>query len=593
MKFEELDLQPEIMDALRQININDCTPIQESAIPLVLDGKDISGLSQTGSGKTFAFLVPLIERILRTRKKMGENPTELDQKRGFDTWNSGHFILVLAPTRELADQIHKAITSLCKPELGIKTALVYGGVEYETQTAAIKDSVDIVVGTPGRLLDLYKNHHINFRQVKAIVFDEADRMFDMGFKDDMVYILQRAPADRQILLFSATLNFDVMNTIYGFDSNPVEINVSRDQAKAGDVTDELFHVGEQDKPQYLLSLISRVKPKQTIIFSNYKMNVDRITQFLSNNGVPAVGISSLLTQSQRERVLEQFKNENERNTLVATDVAARGLDIKGVDLVINYDLPDDAENYVHRIGRTGRAGAKGHAISLVSDRDVMALSRIEGYMKVKITIGWLEDEFIVKDFKALQRDNYRGESRVKRTGLAAMKAQIPQGQEGAGPQPREQRPTGDRPQRPQGQGGGRFNNNRNFDNRNRDNSRGPQGQGGENVHRDRKSGRHQHPRDGEQRVNAQNQNSGPKRPPQGNPNQRPPQQGRPAQPPAKPNQKFTPNKPGQKSFRSDGNRPNPNRKSDKGSSANRSFKSNKSSSGISQKVKNFFKSLFR
>ncbi len=425
MKFEELDLHPSIMDALRQSSISECTPIQESAIPLVLEGKDISGLSQTGTGKTFAFLVPLIERILRTKNKEKGNPTELDLSRAFDSWHRGHYILVLAPTRELADQIHKAILKICTPETGLKSALVYGGVEYEAQTAAINNGADIVVGTPGRLLDLYKNHHINFKQIKAIVFDEADRMFDMGFKDDMVYILQRAPEARQILLFSATLNFDVMNTVYRFDSNPVEINVSRDQAKAADVTDEIFHVGETEKPAYLLSLFNKIKPKQTIIFSNFKMNVDRIAQFLSSNGIPAVGISSLLTQSQRERVLEQFKNEGERNTLVATDVAARGLDIKGVDLVINYDLPDDAENYIHRIGRTGRAGAKGHAISLVSDRDVMALSRIEGYTKTKLSIGWLEEEFLVKDFKEFTRSNFKKESRVKKTGLAAMKAQAP------------------------------------------------------------------------------------------------------------------------------------------------------------------------
>jgi ATP-dependent RNA helicase RhlB len=567
LKFEELDLQPEIMDALRQINISDCTPIQESAIPLVLEGKDISGLSQTGSGKTFAFLVPLIERILRTRRKPTENPTELDQKRSFDAWNTGHFVLVLAPTRELADQIHKAISTLCKPELGIKTALVYGGVEYESQTAAINNGVDIVVGTPGRLLDLYKNHHINFKQIKAIVFDEADRMFDMGFKEDMVYILQRTPQDRQILLFSATLNFDVMNTIYRFDSNPVEINVSRDQAKAVNVTDEIFHVGDQDKPQYLLSLIHRAKPKQTIIFSNFKMNVDRITQFLSNNGVPAVGISSLLTKSQRERVLQQFKNENERNTLVATDVAARGLDIKGVDLVINYDLPDDAENYVHRIGRTGRAGAKGHAISLVSDRDVMALSRIEGYMKQKITIGWLEDEFLIKEFKSLQRDNYRGESRAKKTGLAAMKAQTPQGEKS----PRQNR-------------------NRNFDNRdnrdnrdsrdNRDNrenrdNRGNRNRDGQDMHRDRKSGRHQNSATKQEHQNAQSFKK------QGEANK--PQQARSAQNRNKPSHKKSGP---QKSYKS-----NNNKNFDKNKS-HRSFKQAKSNS-LSQKMKSFIKSLFR
>ena len=555
MKFEELDLQPEILDALRQLQINDCTKIQETAIPLVLEGKDISGLSQTGSGKTFAFLVPLIERILRTKNKSKDNPSELDLKRGFDDWKSGHFILILAPTRELADQIHKSISQICPPSLGIKSAIVYGGVEYESQTSALNDGVDIVVGTPGRLLDLYKNHHINFRQIKAIVFDEADRMFDMGFKDDMVYILQRAPQDRQILLFSATLNFDVMNTIYRFDSNPVEINVSRDQAKAGDVTDELFHVGEGEKPQYLLSLINKTKPKQTIIFSNFKMNVDRITQFLSNNGVPAVGISSLLTQSQRERVLQQFKNENERNTLVATDVAARGLDIKGVDLVINYDLPDDAENYVHRIGRTGRAGAKGHAISLVSDRDVMALSRIEGYMKNKITIGWIEDEFLVKEFKPLVRDNYKGESRVKKTGLAAMKAQSPQGQDQRGG-------------RPQRQGGYKSNRNRH--------------EGGQDQHRDRKSGRHQQSRDArdsDRQLNGQG-----KKPPQP---QKPHSSSQGPKTQSKHPNKFE-SKSTQKSFRSK----DKNKRFDKNKKHHRSYKQSQPSS-LSQKVKSFFKSLFR
>lgn len=566
MKFADLGLHPSIIEALNQLNITECTDIQKNAIPLILEGKDISGLSQTGTGKTFAFAIPLLERLLKT-KEPSDTTNESSAKRRFEDWNSGNFILVLVPTRELADQINKSILSLSQK---IKTAVIYGGVEYEAQIENLKNGVDFVIGTPGRLIDLYKNHLIHFRHAKAIVFDEADRMFDMGFKDDMVYILQRAPQDRQILLFSATLNFDVMNTIYRFDSNPVEINVSRDQAKAGDVTDEIFHVGEQDKPQYLLSLINRVKPKQTIIFSNFKMNVDRITQFLSNNGVPAVGISSLLTQSQRERVLEQFKNENERNTLVATDVAARGLDIKGVDLVINFDLPDDAENYVHRIGRTGRAGAKGHAISLVSDRDVMALSRIEGYMKAKITIGWLEDEFLIKDFKALQRDNYRGDSRVKKTGLAAMKAQMPQ----------ENRQDGQR-QGGRHQGGGRFNKNRNFDNRNRDNRDNRDSGSGESVHRDRKSGRHQHPRDNEQRANGQNPN----------------QQGKRPHGQHKGNQRFNssgnnPNKPGQKSFRD--NRPNnQNKKFDKKNNQNRSFKSNKPTKSVSQKVKNFFKSLFR
>jgi ATP-dependent RNA helicase RhlB len=560
LKFEELSLHPHIVEALSQLNITDCTDIQRDTIPLILDSKDISGLSQTGTGKTFAFAIPLLERLLRTKDVATMDP--LLEKRKFDGWNTGNFILVLVPTRELADQINKSIMSLCGKS-DVKTAVIYGGVEYEAQIEKIKSGVDFVVGTPGRLIDLYKNHLINFRHVKAIVFDEADRMFDMGFKDDMVYILQRVPQERQILLFSATLNFDVLNTIYRFGANPVEINISRDQVKAGEVKDEIFHAGENEKPQYLLSLIQRQKPRQTIIFSNFKNNVDRITRFLNSNGVPTVGISSLLTQNQRERVLEQFKNENERNTLVATDVAARGLDVKGVDLVINYDLPDDAENYVHRVGRTGRAGALGTAFSLVSDRDVMALSRIEGYLKQKINIGWIEDSDLVKDFKPLPHDNFRGESRVKKTGLAAMKSQIPSGNDGGqrgGGQRRDPRRRQDRhpkhgqrhEQRPRhGQAQG---------------SNGAQSSGQEGAHRDRKLGRHQNQQqsangnDGHQQQNKHQHK---------HPQKRHQQHGKPHQ-----------QHPHKKSFRQHGGgKTRPQHAQADGK--------------LSQKIKNFFKGLFR
>jgi ATP-dependent RNA helicase RhlB len=254
------------------------------------------------------------------------------------------------------------------------------------------------------LIDLFKEHLVDLKQVRAIVFDEADRMFDMGFKDDMKFILQRVPKERQFLVFSATLNLDVLNTAYQFGANPVEVNVSRDQAKAENVDDKIFHVGQEEKGPHLLSLIKLHKPRQTIVFSNFKMNVPRLTQFLNDNGCPAVGISSLLTQSQRNRVMEQFKGESDHNILVATDVAARGLDIKGVDMVVNFELPDDPENYVHRIGRTGRAGAKGIAFSLVSERDVDALSRVEQYLKHKVEAGFLEEQDLVKDFKAMPSD---------------------------------------------------------------------------------------------------------------------------------------------------------------------------------------------
>ncbi len=453
LKFEDLSLAPELLQAIRNQNIETCTDIQEKAMPHALEGRDVSGLSQTGTGKTFAFLVPIIDRILKSKQK-AETLSEDQQKRMYPDWRTSHFALVLAPTRELVEQISQVAKTLGEP-CGIKSTTVIGGVDYDPQKQAIAGGVEIIIGTPGRLLDLYKNHVVHFKDVRAIVFDEADRMFDMGFKDDMNFILQRCPPERQILLFSATLNFDVLNTAYKYGSHPVELNISRDQAKAVDVEDELFHCGEEQKPQFLLSILKRQKPKQAIIFSNFKNQVERISNFLNANEMPAVGISSLLTQAQRDRVINQFKNENEINILVATDLAARGLDIKGVDLVINCELPDDAENYIHRIGRTGRAGAKGKAFSLVCDRDVSALSRIEDYLKQKVKIGWLEDSDLVQEFKPVPSDEYKSRSHVRKTGLAAAKDKPPFEQSLRRPRPQgrhhQNGAAGDRPHRPQRQ----------------------------------------------------------------------------------------------------------------------------------------------
>jgi ATP-dependent RNA helicase RhlE len=226
----------------------------------------------------------------------------------------------------------------------------------------------------------------------------------MGFKDDMKYILSRIERTRQFLVFSATLNFDVLNTAYQFGSEPIEINISKDVAKAENVKDAIFHVGNNEKPQHLLSIMKKENPTQTIIFTNFKNNVDRIAHFLTDNQIPAMGISSLMSQAQRTQVISKFKATNNQNVLVATDVAARGLDISDVDLVINYELPQDCESYVHRIGRTGRAGKEGKAFSLVSDRDVESLHRIEEYTKKKIEIGFMEDADLVKEFKNLAEE---------------------------------------------------------------------------------------------------------------------------------------------------------------------------------------------
>lgn len=372
-------------------------------MPPVFDGKDVAGLAQTGTGKTAAFLIPIMDRILRARPAQGEISDEekaLIEKRAFKDWKPQNFILILVPTRELAEQVQDNINKL-SVDSGLRGFAIYGGTGYDKQKEALKNGVEFIVATPGRLIDLYKEHLVDLKQVRAIIFDEADRMFDMGFKDDMKFILQRVPRERQLLVFSATLNFDVLNTVYQFGSEPVEINISRDQAKAENVKDQIFHVGSDEKPQHLLSLLKVHNPKQAIIFTNFKMSVERIARFLVDNGVPAMAISSLLTQAQRNRVIEQFKAENDMNILVATDVAARGLDIKGVDMVINYELPMDCESYVHRIGRTGRAGTTGQAFSLVGDKDIESLARIEDYLKHKIEVGYLETEQLLKDFKPM------------------------------------------------------------------------------------------------------------------------------------------------------------------------------------------------
>lgn len=515
MKFSELQLHPILQANLDRIKFIDCTPIQDQAIPLLRKGKDLSGLAQTGTGKTGAFLVPLIDRILKSIKPEEAIESETVP---FPEWKKKQFILVLVPTRELAEQVQENAQKFVQGT-GLDSVSIYGGTTYDRQVAALKQGVEIVIATPGRFIDLYKEHVADLGLVRAVVFDEADRMFDMGFKDDMKFILRRIPRERQFLVFSATLNFEVLNTAYEYGADPVEINISRDQAKADNVKDYIMHIGQEDKPKYLLSMLKKYEPRQAIIFSNYKFSVERIAKFLSNNGIPAMGISSLLTQAQRNRVMEQFKAENDRNILVATDVAARGLDILGVDLVINFDLPEDAENYVHRIGRTGRAGATGRAYSMVGDRDVDSLQRIEEYLHNKVEAVWLEDSEIVQEFQPFPREERGGGAKRPGGGRGGDR---PQRGGDRGDRPRSPRGEGgDRGPRPQRAGGG---------------GGGPGGDRGprRESHRDRNSGRH---RDGA---------GAPERAAQGAPGERPQQGSRPQ-----------PSRPGQAGPRREGRGPRP------------------------------------
>ena len=422
MKFEQFNLSKEVLEGVRKCDFKECTPVQEAVIPLILEGKDIDGLSQTGTGKTAAFLIPLIERVFQSIKassneldvavKEAEGAEPVDEKgsddsddivdketkKAYSHWKKGHFILILDPTRELAQQVHDDLLRL-KGDTNIKPVLIYGGSKYESQKEELASNFEFIISTPGRLIDLYKQHVIDLKQCRGVVFDEADRMFDMGFKNDMQFLLYRIPKHRQILLFSATLNFDVTQMIYQFGANPVEFNFSRDDIKAENIDDQLYHIGAEEKPQYLLSILKKFQPQQTLVFSNFKNQIGRIVHFLNENGYQTVGMSSLLPQNQRKQVIEHFKTAKKHSILVATDLAARGLDIKELDMVINFELPEQSENYIHRMGRTGRAGRSGQAVSLTSEKDIESLARIESYLKNKIKVGWLEDEEIIQSFK--------------------------------------------------------------------------------------------------------------------------------------------------------------------------------------------------
>lgn len=588
MKFADLELHPSLNGAVEKLNFQDATPVQAATMPHILEGRDVAGLAQTGTGKTAAFLLPLMERILRAGapvESLTPEQTERFAKRAFPDWKNGNCILVLVPTRELCEQVYENCLKL-KGDSHIRAVSIYGGVSYDKQKQGLRDGVEFIIATPGRLIDLYKENLVDMKQVRAIVFDEADRMFDMGFKDDMKYILQRVPKERQFLVFSATLNLDVLNTAYQFGANPVEVNVSRDQAKAENVADEIFHVGTEEKPMYLLTLLKKHQPRQAIIFSNFKMNVPRVTQFLNDNKIPAVGISSLLTQAQRTRVMEQFKADNDRNILVATDVAARGLDIKGVDMVINFELPDDAENYVHRIGRTGRAGEKGKAFSLVSDRDIESLQRIEEYLKHKVASGWIEDSEFIREFNPMASD--RGDRRGPRPdgrGGRPERGGARPGSRGGGPGRGGER-GGERPQHARGgegagssrEGGRRGGRGRDRDRQRQGAETAEAGQPQPQQHRDRQTGRHRSGQPQQGSGPRREQRHGQERPPQerksagaGGPQSRPqPRQGG--------NGKHHPNdRKGQSRDRQHGKGPTP---------------VSASKASLGKKVTGFFKKLF-
>ncbi len=385
MKFNELPLPEQLLHGINQAGFSQCTPIQAQTLPHALNGKDVAGQAQTGTGKTAAFLITLFTRLLASDN---ENPNQTNHPRA----------LILAPTRELVVQIERDAQLLGK-HCGFTIQSIYGGVDYMKQKNALKDGVDIIIGTPGRLIDYLKQKVYSLKQIEMLVIDEADRMFDMGFIPDLRFILRRLPPydKRQNLMFSATLNQRVMELSYEFMNLPSKVSVTPEKVTAELVEQTLYHLAADEKFPLLLGLLRQGQMERTIVFSNTKRYAEELQRLLDANGFSCRVISGDVEQRKRMNILEQFKR-GELAVLIATDVASRGLHIEGVSHVVNYDLPQDPEDYVHRIGRTARAGAVGKAISFADEDGAFYIEPIEEYIKHKIPVAWATEELLVTDF---------------------------------------------------------------------------------------------------------------------------------------------------------------------------------------------------
>ena len=361
--FDSLKLHPLILQALKEQGYSEPTPIQAQAIPAVLEGGDVMGAAQTGTGKTAGFTLPILHR-LAGGKKTPSNHTK---------------VLILAPTRELAAQIAKSVNDYGK-HLPIRSAVVFGGVKINPQMMALRKGVDILVATPGRLLDLFQQNAIKFNLLEVLVLDEADRMLDMGFLPDIRKIISKLPPRRQNLLFSATFSDDIRKLAKKLVHNPVEVSVTPRNTTVKLVSQWVHPVDKKRKAKLLIHLIKTHDWKRALVFTKTKHGANKLTTLLEDHGIQASAIHGNKSQGARTKALAEFKQEKIR-ILVATEIAARGLDISGLPQVVNYDLPNVAEDYVHRIGRTGRAGATGEAISLVSADDVDSLLGIERLIK--------------------------------------------------------------------------------------------------------------------------------------------------------------------------------------------------------------------
>ncbi len=409
MNFEDYNLHELLLKGLRDAGFEHPLQVQEASLTHALDGRDLFVQSQTGSGKTAAFLIPIFQIMLTRPGKRTR-------------------ALVVAPTRELASQIEKEAKLIGK-YLPFKVGVFYGGVGYTHQEQLLKQGIDIIVGTPGRLIDFNRSGKLDFSDVNILVIDEADRLFDMGFFPDLKKIIHKMPpkSGRQTMLFSATLNYEVRKIAYEYMNEPELVELSPDRITVDTIEQKLYHVGSTEKMRLLLGILKKENPRNAIIFTNTKRMAHEVAMRLEKNGIACEYIIGDLPQSKRLKIIENIKSGKLR-FLVATDVASRGLHIDDLELVLNYDLPENSESYVHRIGRTARVGKGGKAISLVCEKYVYGLEAIEAYTKTKIPVAWADEELYADDASrgmriATEKDHRRrsdekGKRREKRHATA-------------------------------------------------------------------------------------------------------------------------------------------------------------------------------
>jgi ATP-dependent RNA helicase DeaD len=361
--FSELALAPEILKAIERMGFEEASPIQSAAIPVLLEGADVVGQSQTGSGKTAAFGIPAIQLV--------------------DASVRAPQVLILCPTRELAVQVAEEIAKLAFFKRGVRELPIYGGQSYERQFKGLHAGAQIIIGTPGRVMDHLERKSLKLDQIKMVILDEADRMLDMGFVDDIKTILRQVPEKRQTVFFSATIPRPIQQLIQTFTRNPVNVRVESEAMTVPAIEQVYYEVDRRSKLEVLCRLIDLEDVKLAIIFCATKMMVDELTEHLTARGYGADKLHGDMTQAMRERVMGRFR-KRKVEFLVATDVAARGLDVEDIEVVFNYDLPHDGEDYVHRIGRTGRAGKGGKAVTFVAGREIYRLENIQRFTKSRI-----------------------------------------------------------------------------------------------------------------------------------------------------------------------------------------------------------------